>query len=114
MTIVGAKEGRGKLYYFLYKIDYIDYTTTLFTTNTFQGIHVSRHTLLATTMESSSKVEYYYDIALTPEVYQFVHGLGYKWANNLERFRYLMHSIQASGRRWETVKKRLQLPMGFV
>ena len=61
-------------------------------------------------MEPSSKVEYYYDIALTPEVYAFVQGLGYNWANNLDRFRYLMHSIQASGRCWETIKKRLQIP----
>ena len=55
-------------------------------------------------------MEHYYGMALTPEFFNELHEIGYRWATNLYRYRLLMMSVERQGAGWEEAKSALENP----
>ena len=55
-------------------------------------------------------MEHYYGMALTPEFFNELHEIGYRWATNLYRYNLLMISIDRRGAGWEEAKSALENP----
>ena len=61
-------------------------------------------------VNTPNRTEFYYNIELTPDVYNKITKLGYRWVNSLERFILLMNSLNTRGACWETIVKQLENP----
>lgn len=55
-------------------------------------------------------MEDYYGMALTPELFNELHEIGYLWVTDLHRYNLLMMSIQRRGAGWESAKSALENP----
>ena len=55
-------------------------------------------------------MEDYYGMALTPELFNELHEIGYLWVTDLHRYNLLMMSIQRRGAGWEEAKSALENP----
>tara|TARA_Y100000389_G_C17435262_1_gene505103 strand:+ start:303 stop:704 length:402 start_codon:yes stop_codon:yes gene_type:complete len=55
-------------------------------------------------------MEYYYGMALTPELFNQIHEIGYLWVKDLHRYNLLMISIQRRGAGWEEAQSALENP----
>ena len=55
-------------------------------------------------------MEHYYGMALTPELFNELHQIGYLWVTDLYRYNLLMMSIQRRGSGWEEARSALENP----
>jgi hypothetical protein len=62
------------------------------------------------TLLQKKLMEHYYGMALTPEFFNELHEIGYRWATNLYRYRLLMMSVERQGAGWEEAKSALENP----
>ena len=55
-------------------------------------------------------MEHYHGMALTPELFDELHEIGYLWVTDLHRYNLLMISIDRRGAGWEEVQSALENP----